>query len=181
MANKFLNFAGLTTLFNKLVEKFTPVLEKVSEVEADTEYYVTNVDYDLIKFDTSEIVSDFITIYEDTVITESNTFEWNGLTFTDSPSLSIDFSLLNYNVSQYTLTVDGVSKVLKNGSANEDSLAWTLFEEKDDPDPSSWEVGPFHMIVAEKDSYGYVISTRLGEVGSEHHLKISYNPSDLVK
>ena len=58
MANKFLNLQGLGTLFNKLVEKFTPVLEEVSDVEADTEYYVTNIDYDRIKFDTSEIVSD---------------------------------------------------------------------------------------------------------------------------
>lgn len=58
MANKFLNFTGLNTLFNKLVGKFTPVLEEISEIEADTETYVTNVDYDLLKFDTSEIVSD---------------------------------------------------------------------------------------------------------------------------
>ncbi len=55
---KFLNFTGLTTLFNKLVGKFTPVLEEVSDVEDDTNFYVTNIDYDLLKFDTSEIVSD---------------------------------------------------------------------------------------------------------------------------
>lgn len=54
---KFLNLTGLTTLLNQLKEKFSTKAE-VSQVEADTDTYVLNIDYEnILAFDTSEIIS----------------------------------------------------------------------------------------------------------------------------
>lgn len=53
---KFLNINGLTTLLNQLKEKFATQIE-VSQIEEDTDTYVLNIDYSLLWFDTSEIVS----------------------------------------------------------------------------------------------------------------------------
>lgn len=55
---KFLNLDGLTTLFNQLKEKYSSKAE-VSQVEADTETYVLNIDYEAtLAFDTTEIISE---------------------------------------------------------------------------------------------------------------------------
>ena len=56
MATNFLNLQGLTTLLNQLKEKFSTA-DEISAVETDTDTYVLNVDYSLITFDTSEIIS----------------------------------------------------------------------------------------------------------------------------
>ena len=55
---KFLNLDGLTTLFNQLTQTFSSKAE-VAQVEADTDTYVLNIDYDsTLAFDTSEIISE---------------------------------------------------------------------------------------------------------------------------
>lgn len=57
MAN-FLNFTGLTTLFNQLKQKYATTAE-VAQVEADTDAYVLNIDYEsTLAFDTKEIITD---------------------------------------------------------------------------------------------------------------------------
>ena len=53
---KFLNLNGLTTLLNQLKQNFATEAE-VGNVIIDTVTYVTNIDYSLLQFDTSEIVS----------------------------------------------------------------------------------------------------------------------------
>lgn len=55
---KFLNLTGLTTLLNQLTQTFSSKAE-VSQVEADTDNYVLNIDYDsTLAFDTSELISE---------------------------------------------------------------------------------------------------------------------------
>lgn len=60
---KFLNFTGLTTFFNQLRSIFATDAE-IAQVEADTETYVLNIDYEkYLAFDTKEIItSDDITL-----------------------------------------------------------------------------------------------------------------------
>jgi flavoprotein len=50
---QFLNYAGLSTLLNKLKEKLA-TKAAVQAVKNDTDMYVTDVDYSQIQFDTSE-------------------------------------------------------------------------------------------------------------------------------
>lgn len=58
MAKKFLEQHGLTTLFNQLKSIFAPKSE-VAAVEADTDTYVLNIDYEsTLAFDTKEIITD---------------------------------------------------------------------------------------------------------------------------
>ena len=58
MDRKFLNLNGLTTFYNKLKETFATEAE-VTEVEADTKTYVTEIDYDsILGFQTDEIIFD---------------------------------------------------------------------------------------------------------------------------
>lgn len=57
MANKFLNLTSLATLRDQLTQFFSSKAE-VSQVEADTDTYVTNIDYEsTLAFDTTQIVS----------------------------------------------------------------------------------------------------------------------------
>lgn len=57
MAN-FLNLTGLTTFFNQLRSIFATDAE-VAQVEADTDTYVLNIDYEnTLAFDTKEIVTE---------------------------------------------------------------------------------------------------------------------------
>ena len=55
---KFLNITGLTTFLNQLKQKFATTAE-VAAVEADTDTYVLNIDYEsTLAFDTSEIIAE---------------------------------------------------------------------------------------------------------------------------
>jgi hypothetical protein len=55
---KFLNLSGLTTFFTQLKSIFATTSE-VSQVEADTDTYVLNIDYEsTLAFDTKEIITD---------------------------------------------------------------------------------------------------------------------------
>lgn len=61
---KFLNLTGLTTFLTLLKQKFATIFEveeveaDIAEVEADTDTYVLNIDYEsILAFDTSFIVS----------------------------------------------------------------------------------------------------------------------------
>ena len=56
MAFNFLDFNGLTTLFNRIKQIFANIAE-IKQVEDDTNMYVLNIDYSLLSFDTSEIIS----------------------------------------------------------------------------------------------------------------------------
>ena len=54
---KFLNLTGLTTFLNELKKIFASTAE-VSQIEADTDIYVLNIDYEnTLAFDTKEIVT----------------------------------------------------------------------------------------------------------------------------
>lgn len=56
MNYKLLNINGLSTLLNQLKQKFSTKAE-VSQVEADTDTYVLNIDYEnTLAFNTFEIV-----------------------------------------------------------------------------------------------------------------------------
>ena len=55
MAKNFLNPDGLKTLLNKLAEKLA-IVSEVEAVEADTETYVTDINYSELQFETTEIV-----------------------------------------------------------------------------------------------------------------------------
>lgn len=58
MELNFLNLTGLTTFFNQLKQKFATASE-VSAVEADTDTYVLNIDYEsTLAFDTREIIAE---------------------------------------------------------------------------------------------------------------------------
>lgn len=174
MANKFLNFAGLTTLFNKLVEKFTPVLEEVSDVEADTEYYVTNIDYDLIKFDTSEIVANDVIAFDGTVTALYGSFDFGGLVFSDMLYFSIDANILPFNLKSCKVSIDEVDYTLSstNESASQQSMWLT----------NSAITGGTPWIVSDVTSSNtyVVLDKSIIEEGSEHQLKITYNPSNLI-
>lgn len=53
---KFLNLNGLTTFLNQL-KAFFASADEVAEVEADTDTYVLNIDYEKeLAFDTKEII-----------------------------------------------------------------------------------------------------------------------------
>ena len=55
--NKFLSFQGLTTFLNELEQKFATEAE-VAQVEADTDEYVLNIDYEsTLAFDVKQIIS----------------------------------------------------------------------------------------------------------------------------
>ena len=56
--SQFLNFGGLSTFLTQLRQFFASTSE-VAEVEADTETYVLNIDYEsTLAFDTKEIITD---------------------------------------------------------------------------------------------------------------------------
>ena len=54
---KFLNLNGLNTLLNQIKQAFS-TKEEIEQLDTDTTNYVTDIDYSLIAFDTSEIVSE---------------------------------------------------------------------------------------------------------------------------
>lgn len=55
---KFLNLNGLTTFLNQLKQIFATE-DEVAQVEADTDTYVLNIDYEnTLAFDTKEIITD---------------------------------------------------------------------------------------------------------------------------
>lgn len=54
---KFLDFAGLATFLDQLKERLATTAE-VTQVEDDTNTYVTNIDYSELEFDKKEIVFD---------------------------------------------------------------------------------------------------------------------------
>ena len=57
MVKNFLDFTGLSTLFNQLKQIVASKAE-VAQVEEDTDTYVLNVDYDnTLAFDVSEIIT----------------------------------------------------------------------------------------------------------------------------
>lgn len=58
MAKQFLDKTGLSTFLTQLKELFaTP--EAVAKVEADTDAYILNIDYDsTLAFDTTEIITE---------------------------------------------------------------------------------------------------------------------------
>lgn len=58
MAKQFLDSAGLSTLFSQLKGLFA-TKEAVTEVKADTDTYVLNIDYEsTLAFDTTEIITE---------------------------------------------------------------------------------------------------------------------------
>lgn len=68
MAKTFLNLNGLTTFLNQLKQTFASTSE-VSAVEADTDAYVLNIDYEsTLAFDTKEIITD----ENDDIVLEEN-------------------------------------------------------------------------------------------------------------
>lgn len=53
---QFLDLNGLRTFLNQLKGLFA-TKEAVSNVEADTNTYILKIDYSILEFDTSEIIS----------------------------------------------------------------------------------------------------------------------------
>ncbi len=55
--DNFLNFNGLEVLLNELkLKEIFATKPEVSQIENDTDTYVSNIDYSLIAFDTSVII-----------------------------------------------------------------------------------------------------------------------------
>ena len=58
MAKQFLDSAGLSTFFTQLKGLFATKVA-VAEVEADTDTYILNIDYEnTLAFDTTEIITE---------------------------------------------------------------------------------------------------------------------------
>ena len=57
MAKQFLDKHGLNTFVTQLKEKLFATKEYVAEVKTATDPYILNIDYSILEFDTSWIVS----------------------------------------------------------------------------------------------------------------------------
>ena len=56
MSKQFLDLTGLTTFLNQLKGLFA-TQNVTTGVEADMDIYLLNIDYSILEFDTSEIIS----------------------------------------------------------------------------------------------------------------------------